>query len=269
MMECADEAEHLALFEAMVQWCDPAIVERIRVEERNNIPFHLHQFPAPKLLPEAEWLQPKSGAWSTGGELALLFAAWRDLERDFLRRVERGELYLEGVLSIDDANAQPEAIPNFWAAELTIDTIRNAVTRGERRYLAVTVSRRPSPWAPLEGRTEPVAAPRTAITSASVRELSDDEVLLLLEDHARRVVEDNADLIAPAKISLMPIIRRRMEYRAANGGLASSLAAECRVLADWIGDKVRSHQTPTANSIENSLRKDYAALKARSNGMKA
>ncbi len=92
----------------------------------------------------------------------------------------------------------------------------------------------------------------------------------MLEDHARRVVEGpDAKLIAPGKISLMPIIKRKMLYRAEQGETRETLAAECRELADWIATKVPSHQVPAADTIENVLRNDYRPLKPRSNGTMA
>jgi hypothetical protein len=262
----ASEApRHLSLFEALKLWCDPVLVARIHDEERKLIPYELHQFPMPKLLPEAEWGKPRSGSWGST-DYVFLTAAWNDLTHDFRRRIEVGELYLEGVLSGDDPEAQPETIPNIWAAELKFDLNANVVVRGSRTYLAVTVSRTPSPWTAVGPSREAELHSHRRLSQDAVAALDDDEVLALLEEHARRVIASpDAALIAPGKISLIPIVKGKMEYRAAHGELLPTLAEEATVLSDWIGSKVSLHQTPSAATISKVLSKTYAALKARSN----
>jgi hypothetical protein len=135
----------------------------------------------------------------------------------------------------------------------------------DMRFGSVTVS-----------RTRPAAAPdpamvaaglsRAEITAANVRDLTDNEVLVLLEDHARRVIEGpDAPLIAPGKISLLPIIRGKMQHRAERGELLPTLSAESRWLADWIASKLAWHQLPTSLTIGRALGGEYAVLKTRSN----
>lgn len=99
-------------------------------------------------------------------------------------------------------------------------------------------------------------------------DLDDETVLALLEENARRVAaKPDTQLFPPGKISLMPLIRRRMEFRAGAGELLPSLAGEAAALKAWIASKVPSHQVPSAKAIENGLRSDYAALRARSKPM--
>ena len=260
--------DHLSLLEAVTVWCDQRLVARVRDEERNFVAYELHQFPMPKLTHPTEWRQPTRRSWMVETDFTLLTAAWDVLTADFKTRIEQGGLYLEGVLSSEDPDAQPEAIPNSWAAELMFDLKANVVERRARRYLAVTVSKRPSAWIPVARQDPPGAPGGQPLRADQIRVLSDEEVLELLEDHARRVVENEAPMMPPGKISLIPIIRRKLEHRAANGLLAASVSEEAAVLEGWIADRLPSHQTPKAGTIENTLRKDYAALKARSNGTK-
>jgi len=98
----------------------------------------------------------------------------------------------------------------------------------------------------------------------TVRELSDEDVLFLLEEHARRVTESKSyPVLDPGitKVTFMPLILRKMQARAAAGELLSTLAAEAAMLENWIQEKAPSYQTPTAGTIENSLRQEYRRLK--------
>jgi hypothetical protein len=57
-----------------------------------------------------------------------------------------------------------------------------------------------------------------------------------------------------------------MEFRASRNLLAKTITEEAAILQGWIADRLPSHQTPTAGTIENTLRKVYGALRARSTG---
>jgi hypothetical protein len=265
----APAVNRLPLLDAMTQWCDPKLVARIRDEERKLIAYELHQFPKPKLLQPSEWRQPTSQSWKVPTDYVFLTAAWDALMTDFRRCMEQGRLFLEGVPSGDDPHAVSEPIPAMWAAELRLDLAANVVSRGERRWLAVAVSKSPLAPVPAERPHHSAIAESVgrSLSEEEMRKLTDDEVLDLLEEHARRVVENDARMMAPGKISLIPIVKRKLEYRAQHGLLEDTIAAEAAVLARWIADRLASHHTPTAGTIENVLRKDYAALRARSNGM--
>ncbi len=193
-------------------------------------------------------------------ESALLDTAWRELVGEFSRKIDREQLFLYGVPGAAQGEAERELIPNAFAADLEFDFVVGSAHRGTRRWVSVrcTTGR-------LDARpnsTDPVGSAQHEFRVEDLPALSDEMVLALLEEHARRVVESaDAKLIAPGKISVMPIIRRKMEQRAASGEMLTRLAPECKFLERWIQDKVRSHQTPTAASIENALRSDYARLK--------
>lgn len=266
----SEEVEHLSMLQAVIRWCDQRRVARVRDEERERTAFELHQFAMPKLTHESEWSQPSSMSWAAETNFLLLTAAWDELLRDFRARIEQGELYLEGVLSSDDPHTEPEAIPNRWAAELTFDLGANVVERNAAKYLAVTVSKTPSPWTAVQ-HPGPAAARTPSqhpLTGEAMRALTDDEVLDLLEENARRVVEHDARLLKPGRIVLTPIIHRKMVHRASTGMLEEQLTDEAAFLARWIADRLPSHHTPQAGTIENTLRKQYAALKARSKATK-
>ncbi len=259
------DAEHLSLLKAMTSWCDAKLVARIQDEERKLIAYELHQYSMPKLLDESEWRQPSRNSLGAT-DYVFLTAAWNNLTRDFRRRVESSELYLEGVLSGDDPAAQPETIPNFWAAQLKLDLHANAVARGQRTYLAVTVSKTPSPWAPVEQKQSDAGATvsRQPITSEVASHLTDDEVFTLLNEYARRVVEEEgSSLKLPVKVSFLPILRRKMRHRFETGENAITLGAEADALERWIKGKADGHQTPTARHIENELRDEHRQLKAQ------
>lgn len=264
-MDDSNPPVHLRLSEALVRWCAPELVAAVRSAECEHTAHELESTGFFTLANPSAWRQPLEREWMLGPpNFRRLFAAWNRLLDDFRRRIEQAEIYLEGALSTPDGATEAQAIPNTLAAELNFDFRRNTVSRGNQRYLAITASKTPSSWAPVEQQIEDYARQLPPLDGRTVRELSDEEVLLLLEEHARRVVEGGSEMMTPGRISLMPIIRRKMEFRAAQGELADSLAAECAILADWIFEKVPSHQVPTAGSIANSLRKAYEALRARS-----
>ena len=170
-----------------------------------------------------------------------------------------------------ETNRKP--IPQAWASDAKIDVPRGVVDVVGHRYVSVRATRAPLPVDPSPemlaaalDKHEARPAQRQPITAENVTELSDDEVLLLLEEHGERVVRSpDAKLIAPGKISLMPIVRRKMIARADAGDIMTTKGAECRYLARWIAEKVRHFATPTEGTISKMLGKDYEVEKARSN----
>jgi hypothetical protein len=201
--------------------------------------------------------------------------AWTALMLDLKQRIARGAIYLVGVQVEPEERLEPERIPSVWATDYSINPANSTIAGRHRRWLTVRASDSPfddvadsvSPakaveQAPMANTQREVAASptpkREAITEANVYELTDEEVLVLLEDHARRVVgTPDAKLITPGKISLLPIIRRKMLHRHAVGEARETLGAEADALAKWIATKVPSHQAPTASTIEKGLRRDY------------
>lgn len=210
------------------------------------------------------------------GRYRRLEDAWEAIDHQVKLLLEDERLFLTGVPSKPVGTTDRELIPGVWATRLTLNFFTNTASSSHNSYSALRVFKaRPgvandspedSPQSTASANQE---APRH-IKVEDFAELSDEMVLALLEEHAKRVVEsDEAKLIHPTKISVMPIIRRKMEHREEMGELLPTLAGQAAFLENWIAEKLTSHQTPTASSIENALRNEYRALKARSNGMKA
>jgi hypothetical protein len=256
----------LRLREALIEWCEPSLVEAVCAEERLHTAYEMRSFRRGRLTSPEESRAARAREWYVNGDdFSKLIDAWKALERDLARRLEDAELFLTGVKLRPELTTEPQPIPGAWAADFNFDFHASVVVIRNMRFGSVTVS-----------RTRPAAAPgpttvaaglsRAEITANNARDLTDDEVLVLLEDHARRVIEGpDAPLIAPGKISLLPIIRGKMQHRAERGELLPTLSAESRWLADWIASKLTWHHLPTSKTIGKVLSSDYGVLKTRSN----
>jgi hypothetical protein len=267
-----DPAERLRVADALRLWCDPGLVRAVVAAESKYTEVTIHKLGHPNLggarpardrgaLVDSSTLQRNHDAY---------MFAWNALAADFRRRLVGGELYLLGVLVHPERETAHRPVPGVWAAEYEIDYETDELRVAGRRYVAVVCTRTP-PADPEAPRTDPGRAP-SPITAEGVGDLSDEEVALLLEEHARRVVENaDARLLAAAtiKASMMPIIRRKMQHRASTGELLETLADEAAELRRWIEAKVPSHQVPTPGAIGNALRREYRDLKAQSKPMKA
>ncbi len=137
-----------------------------------------------------------------------------------------------------------------------------ALEVGMQRFATVTVPRTPpqagAPLVPLRS-TLPAQIDQT-----NVRTLTDDEVLHLLEDHARRVIENDALLIAPVEIFFLPRAAIKMKHGAQPGGLLPTMNAEALFLEGWVAEKVTHHQIPKMATIAKVLGPQYGVLKTRS-----
>jgi hypothetical protein len=259
------QAGPLPLLEALVRWSEPRLVEAVRVQERRHTPHEMAQLTyLPRLCEEAELAKPPASGLMGGQTSSTpLRAAWEALERDFRARLVRGDFHLLGVQMYPHRSVEHVPIPGVWAADMKFDFCANSVRVGGPRYVAVKVVFGPAPAGGQVATAGRVGSP--PITPKTVRDLSDEEVLLLLEEHARRVVEiAEYRALDPGitKVSFMPIILRQMRARAAAGKLLPTWTAEAAELAKWIQQKAPSHQVPTAGAIENSLREEYWRLQA-------
>jgi len=268
-----DVGEALPLAEAMIQWTDPALVQAVRAEEQRFTAYELgYVVHRPKLSALHQLAKPNRDRWMIGQpDFTRLIQAWRDLERDFRARTVRGAFYLEGVQIAPEPTTRRQVIPSPWIAECDFDLLAGAVVFGSRKFAAVKVwpGSEPADDQAAAESTTPVQGTSTPtipeITAQTVRQLTDEEILLLLEEHARRVIEGpNAKLIAPGKISLMPIVAGKMRRRAEQGELLPKISEESLWLAKWIASKVALHQVPTAGTIGKVLAAEYAVLKTRS-----
>lgn len=266
------------LRDALLTWCDASLIEALRREEARFSEREHAALGLPLLSEPAAMRQTGRDDWMSGGLTdTVLRRAWARLLDDLRQRVERGELFLEGVRLAPERSTVPEEISNSWAADLEFDLDRNVIRLGQERFGAIAVSTRPSRWQPLvepaasagraaSVRSAPAAGPTQEIRPEDVPAFSDELILALLEEHGRRVVgSPDAKLISPGKVSLLPIVARKLRHRAAAGELAPTLAAEGEVLAEWIASKVEHFQVPTAKTITKVLGGTYWAEKARSN----
>ncbi len=253
----------LTMVEALVEWCDPHLVEAVRIEERRYTATELAIWPEPKLSPQDQWRRPTGQNWMIGEtRYSLLRLAWQTLVQDFRNRIEAGAMYLEGVEVTDEYDAEAQALRGAFAAEFKFAFSLNTLRLGKKRYAAITVSRAPSLWADIEASGKGAAKKPTP---EQIPHFTDKFILSLLEEHAKRVVEsDQPNMFPPGKISLIPIVRRKMEFRAKQNQLASTHTAEAAVLASWIKSALPSHHTPAAGTIRKVTVTLYEELVARS-----
>ena len=256
----------LWLSEAIVTWNDPGLVEDARAAERSCTRGRLSGSLKPRLVRDDELRQPTSSDWMGGdSDISRLGYAWAALERSFRAMAARGELFLKGVLVKPSLTENYQLISGTWASDLKLDVLESRIIIQERRYSNVQVSRTPIALEVGGAEvTEPLAPPNWAFETMG--DWSDDQVLALFEEYARRVVESESARLSTAysKVSLMPIILRKMKDRFVRQENASSLADEAIFLADWIKQKAPSFQIPAVNTVETKLRTNYQALKARS-----
>lgn len=252
----------ITLREALIQWADSDLVEAVRANERTFTAYDLQNYMPAKLSPPSEWAKGSPRGLS-GADFTLLDAAWEALMRDFNSRVLRREIYLAGVQVAPALESSSRAIPNVWASEFIYDFENNGIIVHQRRYTAATASRHPF----TDGEEEQgLTTPPEPLSPDDVPGLDDETILALLEEHGRRVVRsEDAKLIAPGKVSFIPIVKRKMEHRAEQGELLPKISQEAVFLEGWIASKITHHHLPTAGTIAKTLNKDYAVLKARSN----
>jgi len=267
----------LPLREALTKWTSPALVMKLKTLERNYTLADLTYFTSMtnrhRLSDVEDLLKHGQDRWIIETpDFGVLIGAHDDLVRDFRDRWVREDFYLRGVQAKPALTTKHRHIPGVWSGECKFDFQNNSLTIGELKFVAVAASRTAiedaldigsAAAAPAISQPVPEIHSPPLVTAESVRSLTDEEVLTLLEDHARRVIErDAARLIAPGKISLMPIILRKMKQRYEQNETRETLAAEAAYLAEWIFSKVPSHQVPTAGSIKNAMRNNYRAPKA-------
>lgn len=258
----------LTLRAALMAWCNPKLVDQARRLQQPFTAAALEMGGRPNL----GLARPNSGEIgyyrpeSYEQKIQHSEIAWRALLADWRRMLEAGSVQLLGSQTFPEPRAGLMKVNGNWAADLDFDFVNNTVSGLGQRYVAVQAwhGGLPQSAAPdLRGPTE-----TDAITTASVRKLTDDEVLFLLEDYARRVVEDPASrLTMPVKLSFMPIIMRKLRQRFSIGEAIETLAGEAEALEAWIREKAPSHQTPSAGSIENVIRVEYRRLMAQSKAM--
>lgn len=282
----------LPLRDAILKWCSQPLVSDVQAAEC-RLTYAEHNHLGLILLGEREALrQPDRFDHASSGDYNALRTAWDCVLQDLRRRIESNALFVEGVRLAPERGTLPEEISNHWAADMSFDVTRNTISLGRERFGSIRVSTTQNPLRsqrtrmetsdgmhPDDARSTGIAASnlttgrRFRLTAAGlyylapedVGQLSDDTLLALLEEHARRVIgTPDARLISPGKVSFLPIILRKMTHRAERGELLPRLVDEGEYLAQWIASKVEHHHLPAAGTITKTLGKSYAVLKARS-----
>jgi hypothetical protein len=126
----------LPLWDALVRWCSPVILCDIRRNERCFSAVDLREFEHPTLGAAGDGMEKLSRHAYPHVRERLEFL-WEDLTRDFKRRIERGEVYLQGVQMRPELRDTHETIPSTWAGDFRFDWAANAITVARRRYVAV------------------------------------------------------------------------------------------------------------------------------------
>jgi class 3 adenylate cyclase len=256
-----EENPDFDLTEALQHLGSPGLLEFVRSSEPAIAEQTFFEENRPRLAGSGP-LQPRfndfaNRMWELG---------WAKLLAEFAQRLAKQDLHLVGTMR-PEAKTETEVIPGQWASEMIFYVTKNVVSVAGKRYVAV---RARSGLAPDQLPAKPALSNRDkdgriVLTSGEAAELADDTLLMLLEEHGRRVVENGAyPLVQPSRVSFGPILARRMEWRAGNNQLATTLSAECVALVDWLETKIKHHQTPTARGIEDPLRDLYRRLKAGS-----
>jgi hypothetical protein len=162
------DLQELPLREALIRWCHPLLVQRIQLVEEIVTAADSERWERPRLSsssgnPRLWSLERYAGVRMHRGELkpaGVLFEAWKELEADFRRRVERGEINLIGVSTWPLRETERRPISNLWAADLRFDFRSNLINvvqyqYSTHRYVAVLARRQ-------EPRPAAVAQPRAA-----------------------------------------------------------------------------------------------------------
>ena len=210
-----------------------------------------------------------------GTNYAPLIDAWDAMVREFVRNIEDKKWFLSGVPAAAPGSSDPVIISHVQASDIKFNWFDSTLTLNGQKHLMVRVFRTPPPAPkPSEILNQPTPPSRPFLNNDAgqfvlepkdVTRLSDDTILALLEEHARRVVgTPDAKLISPGKVSLLPIILRKMTHRAERGELLPRIVDEGEYLAQWIASKIDHHHPPSAGTITKTLGKNYAVLKARS-----
>jgi hypothetical protein len=199
------------------------------------------------------------------------FDAWHALEADFVRRVEDGELHLTGVHLNSNLTGEARVIPPWLASSCHFrfgsSTLYVRKVNASQRFAMVRVSRHP----PDSSIAVAVAAPASKaahppIDALTARKMSDEELLVLLEENVRRIVEEygSTNMKLPGRESFIPLLHRKMVHRFKVGEACLTLAEEAAALEAWLKARLDGHHFPSVGQIENKLRAAYNRLKAAS-----
>ncbi len=266
MTETANRATpriELRLLDAIVRWCDQDLIWRIR---RKEMVFTLAERRHHE-LPSISREEPPAAALVEFGPqhrprvAEQLHWLWDVAADDFKERLKARELFIRAVPITNLVPAESISIPVAWVPVLRVSVAEEVIGVGDQLYGDILVSDHPWP-APRFAGTD--ADPPPAVTLVDVPALSDEMVLMLLEEHAERVVRNDSRMMDPRRISLTPIILRKLEHRAQRGEMLDGVHVEAQALHAWVKARLVSFQVPSPLSIENGIRAAYRHLNPRS-----
>jgi hypothetical protein len=259
-MEPETTTETIGLLDAVIRWCDSALVAAIRQAEVRYAAMDLAGTGYPVLSPVDALQKPTSTDWMAGGtNYGPLYAAWSSLEHDFRARIERSDMHLTGAAFTTEMKAQQVPIDGIWAAEFKFDWKANTLTLRKTKYVAVRASKS-APTGGVVGQELPPGKWRLRV--ADVADLDDDVILELLEEHANRVIASkDPHFIAHSKLSFTTLIIRKLKARHKTGEMLNTLLGEATELVRWIAAAASGHQTPKAKTIKNHISTEYSRLK--------
>ncbi|MDB5318318.1 MAG: hypothetical protein JWO24_4162 [Rhodospirillales bacterium] len=142
---------------------------------------------------------------------------------------------------------RPVPLPGVWAADMRFDFLAGAISIDEMRYVAVAAVRGPAPDLRTgELMTAPQLCELAPLTPDSVRALSDDEVLMLLEEHSLQVIAGTTEKLAPPGwLTIMPLVMGKFRSRAAAGLTEAKVSDEARELHRWVEAAAPHHHAPS------------------------
>lgn len=129
----------LPLWDALVTWCDPKILCDIRRNESCFSRDEMRSFDHPMLGAAGDG-RDKLDRSAYPRVRERLDHLWADLTWDLKRRIERGEVHLQGVQMRPELRETPEPVPSAWAADFHFDFRAGALTVAGRRYVSVICS---------------------------------------------------------------------------------------------------------------------------------
>lgn len=256
--------------EALLQFCFEDRIEDVMKYEEHFTSQQLAEFGYPNLGGTSNRGEPKHPDVKQTEFRRRLDAGWVGLLLDFRQRLERGKIVVSGVRTHPNPVTEHTVIPGQWATDFKIDALKNTIEFRMTRYVAIEVGE-PECFAddavPAQNpvAVEAVSGRLPRVTAENLRDLLDDEVLLLLNDHADRVIRSkDGMLVAPGKITLIPIARGKMRHRAKDEELLPTITEEAEWLSNWLDRQVEHYAIPSPKTIGKMLGKEYKLLKPRS-----
>ena len=199
-MDIATDETELPLQDALIRWCDQSRLKAVFDAEGYFSERELRQL-GPGYLGNPRCSVDRERPLYTqlhDRARAVLAHAWDMLIDDFQKRIGACQVYLSGTQTRPKREEWPCAIQGRWASDFEFNFFKATVgIAGRYHYVTVTGSKIPSVAA--RNRSVSAQSPIATITAETVKDLSDDMLLALLEEHTKRVVESRDPLSWPPK----------------------------------------------------------------------